>query len=113
MFSGTQAVARAVSIVGLATGPGEPVTLCLGAANRDPAAFTDPERFDVERSPNPHLAFGAGIHACAGMALARIEGKVAIGALFARFPELALAGAPTRRQRIRFRGLARLPVRTR
>jgi hypothetical protein len=110
---GNREVVRHVEIGGVALAPGDPLTLCIGAANRDPAVFADPERFDIERSPNPHLAFGAGIHACAGMALARIEGKVAIGALLERFPDLHLAGAPTRRDRIRFRGFERLPVRAR
>jgi hypothetical protein len=110
---GNREVVRHVEIGGVALAPGDPLTLCIGAANRDPAVFADPERFDVERSPNPHLAFGAGIHACAGMALARIEGKVAIGALIERFPDLHLVGAPTRRDRIRFRGFERLLVRVR
>lgn len=110
---GNREVLADVTIGGVRLRPGDQLTLCIGAANRDPDVFADPERFDVERSPNPHLAFGAGIHACAGMALARIEGKVAIGALFERFPRLALAGEPTRRDRIRFRGFAQLPVRIR
>jgi cytochrome P450 len=86
------------------------VTLAIGAANRDPAVFVDPDRLDVARKPNLHLAFGHGAHACAGMNVARLEARIAIGALARRYPRLALAGAPERDPRIRFRGFARLPV---
>ncbi len=89
---------------------GTQVTLCIGAANRDPDAFADPERFDSGRSPNRHLAFAAGIHQCVGMSLARLEGAVAIGRLLARFPRYALAGAPVRGMRARFRGFAAVPA---
>jgi cytochrome P450 len=86
------------------------VTLGIGAANRDPAEFADPERLDVARKPNNHLAFGQGAHACSGMNVARLEARLAIGALAARHPRLALAGAPERDRRVRFRGFRRLPV---
>jgi cytochrome P450 len=108
---GNREVCANVTIGGVDFAPGDQITLCIGAANRDPAVFAEPERFDIDRSPNPHLAFGAGIHACAGMALARIEGKVAIGALLERFASIALAGAPVLRKRLRFRGFEALPVR--
>jgi cytochrome P450 len=94
---------------GTALPPGTPVTLCIGAANRDPAQFADPERFDVGRTPNRHLAFGTGAHQCAGMALARLEGAIAISRLLARFPDYALAGAPVRGGRVRFRGFLNVP----
>ncbi len=87
------------------------VTIGIGAANRDPAQFPDAERFDVGRKPNRHVAFGQGDHACAGMNVARLEGRIAIGRLVARFPSLALAGEPERDRRVRFRGFRRLPVR--
>ena len=87
------------------------VTICIGAANRDPAQFPDPHRFDVGRRPNRHLAFGQGDHACAGMNVARMEGRVAIGRLLARFATLEPAGAPERDRRVRFRGYRRLPAR--
>jgi cytochrome P450 len=87
------------------------VTLGIGAANRDPAVFEQPDRLDIGRKPNPHLAFGQGAHACSGMNVARLEARVAIGALAQRFPRLELAGAPVRDQRVRFRGFQRLPVR--
>lgn len=89
------------------------VTIGIGAANRDPAQFPDPERFDVARKPNRHLAFGQGEHACAGMNVARMEGRVAFSRLLARFPDIELAGEPLRDRRIRFRGFSRLPVRVR
>lgn len=94
---------------GIAMPPGTPVTLCIGAANRDPAQFADPERFDIGRTPNRHLAFGTGAHQCAGMALARLEGTIAISRFLARFPDYALAGAPVRGGRVRFRGFLSVP----
>jgi cytochrome P450 len=87
------------------------VTLCIGAANRDPAQFEDPERFDVGRRPNRQLAFGHGDHACAGMNVARMEARVAIGRLLARFRSIGPGDAPTRDRRVRFRGFTTLPAR--
>ncbi|MSP96818.1 MAG: cytochrome P450 [Betaproteobacteria bacterium] len=88
------------------------ITIGIGAANRDPAQFPHAERFDVSRKPNRHLAFGQGDHACAGMNVARLEARIAIGRLVARFPRLELAGQPERDLRVRFRGFRHLPVRT-
>jgi cytochrome P450 len=65
----------------------------------------------VARKPNPHLAFGQGAHACAGMNVARLEARIAFGRLLARFPGVQLDGVPVRDRRIRFRGFRRLPVR--
>jgi cytochrome P450 len=87
------------------------VTLCIGAANRDPAAFDDPDRLDLARKPNNHLAFGQGAHACSGMNVARLEARIAIGRLLARYPRITAAGLPERDRRVRFRGLRHLPVR--
>jgi len=87
------------------------VTLCIGAANRDRAQFPDPDRLDLARNPNRHLAFGFGIHTCAGLNLARLEGRVAIGRFLARFPDYALEGTPMRGGRARFRGFLHLPAR--
>ena len=101
----------AVSIGGRRFPAGTFVTLCIGAANRDPAQFTDPEQFDVARRPNRHLAFGHGEHACAGMNVARMEGRVAIGRLLTRFAVLEPARAPQRDRRARFRGFTTLPAR--
>jgi len=82
----------------------------LGAANHDPAQFDDPESLNLKRTPNPHVAFGRGIHFCLGSPLARLEGQIAIGMLVRRFPNLGLAGVPVRRQQITLRGLQSLPI---
>ena len=87
------------------------ITIGIGAANRDAAQFADPERFDVARKPNRHLAFGHGDHVCVGLNVARMEGRIALGRLLARFPRIELAGAPERDRRVRFRGFRKLPVR--
>ena len=86
------------------------VTLAIGSANRDPPVFHEPDRLDIRRKPNPHLAFGQGHHACAGMNVARLEARIAFGRLVARYPELRLRGTPQRDRRIRFRGWRTLPV---
>jgi cytochrome P450 len=100
-----------VAIGGRTFEAGTFVTLCIGAANRDPAQFADPDRFDVGRRPNRQLAFGHGDHACAGMNVARMEGRVAIGRLLERFRMLEPGDAPTRDRRVRFRGFTTLPAR--
>jgi cytochrome P450 len=100
-----------VGIGGRTFDEGTFVTLCIGAANRDPAQFPDPDRFDVGRRPNRQLAFGHGDHACLGMNVARMEARVAIGRLLARFGRLEPGSAPQRDRRVRFRGLTRLPAR--
>ena len=89
------------------------LTLGVGAANRDPAQFSHPDRLDLARKPNHHVAFGHGAHACAGMNVARLEARIAIGRLVARFPKLDLDGAPERDPRVRFRGFRHLPIRVR
>src|SRR5262249_3343943 len=88
------------------------VTLCIGAANRDPAQFPDPETFDIGRTPNRHLAFATGAHQCAGMALARLEGAIAISRFLARFPKYTLGGPLVRGGRVRFRGFLSVPCTT-
>jgi hypothetical protein len=87
------------------------VTIGIGAANHDPGQFPDPERFDVARKPNRHVAFGQGDHVCVGMNVARMEGRIALGRLLQRFAKIDLAGEPQRDRRIRFRGFRKLPVR--
>ncbi|MGH6778043.1 MAG: cytochrome P450 [Bradyrhizobium sp.] len=106
---GNRMTSERVELSGFALDAGTPVTLCIGAANRDPRQFEDPETFDIGRAPNRHLAFGTGAHQCAGMALARLEGAVAISRFLARFPNYALDGAPLRGGRVRFRGFLRVP----
>jgi cytochrome P450 len=83
----------------------------IGGANRDPDQFPDPDRMDVARTPNRHLAFITGIHVCLGATLARVEGRIALGRLVQRFPRLAANGPAERVPLARFRGWARLPVR--
>ena len=90
---------------------GDFVTLGIGAANRDPAVFDHPNTLDIARKPNPHLAFGHGAHACAGLNVARLEGRIALDRLALRCPQLDLAGPPERDQRIRFRGFVSVPLR--
>jgi cytochrome P450 len=106
---GNRMTTEPVEFGGIALGAGTPVTLCIGAANRDPAQFTDPENLDVGRAPNRHLAFGTGAHQCAGMALARLEGAIAISRFLARFPGYALSAPPVRGGRVRFRGFLSVP----
>ncbi len=91
---------------------GSVIMTCLGGANRDPEAFTDPDRLDLGRAnANQHVSFGGGFHHCLGNALARLEGQVAIGTLVRRFPELALArDQQVWNGRIVLRGLQELPV---
>jgi cytochrome P450 len=108
---GNRMTTEPVELDDVALPAGTPVTLCIGAANRDPAHFTDPERFDIGRTPNRHLAFASGPHQCAGMALARLEGAIAISRFLARFPNYALNGAPVRGGRVRFRGFSSVPCR--
>ncbi|HVO46917.1 MAG TPA: cytochrome P450 [Steroidobacteraceae bacterium] len=90
--------------------PGDYLTLCIGAANRDPQEFIDPDRFDALRKPNRHLAFAAGAHACAGMSVARLEARIAILKTVQRFPDLHLTGGAVRGGRARFRGFKSLPA---
>ena len=92
---------------------GDFITLGIGAANHDPAVFHQPGVLDLARKPNHHLAFGHGAHACAGMNVARLEARIALAALAARYPQLDLAGPPVRDRRVRFRGFSALPVRLR
>ena len=95
-------VADAV-VGGVAMPAGTLVTLGIGAANRDPAQFPEPDRLDLGRTPNRHMAFITGIHACAGMWLARMEGHVALGRLAVRFERLRAVAPPVHARRARFR----------
>jgi cytochrome P450 len=106
---GNRITTAPIELGGVMLAASTPVTLCIGAANRDPQQFTDPENLDIGRTPNRHLAFGTGAHQCAGMALARLEGAIAMSRFLARFPGYALNGAPVRGGRVRFRGFLRVP----
>ena len=106
---GNRMTTERVELGGVELPPGTAITLCIGAANRDEKQFSHAETFDVSRTPNRHLAFGSGAHQCAGMALARLEGAIAISRFLARFPDYALTGAPRRGGRVRFRGFLSVP----
>jgi cytochrome P450 len=109
---GNRLVVEPVQIAATRLQPGAYLHLCIGAANRDPQFFPDPDRFDVGRTPNQHLAFAAGGHACAGMSVARLEGQLAIQRIIHRFPRLRLDGEGVRTARARFRGFRSLPLAT-
>jgi cytochrome P450 len=106
---GNRMTTEPIELGGIALAAGTPVTLCIGAANRDPRQFPDPETLDVARTPNRHLAFATGAHQCAGMALARLEGAIAISRFLGRFPNYTLNGPPVRGGRVRFRGFLSVP----
>jgi cytochrome P450 len=106
---GNRMTTAPVELGGVALPAGTPVTLGIGAANRDGRQFADPETFDVGRTPNRHLAFATGAHQCAGMTLARLEGAVAIARFLKRFPGYAQNGVPVRGGRVRFRGFLSVP----
>ncbi len=102
--------AAPIELPGFVVPAGHFITLAIGAANRDPAVFAAPDRLDIARKPNHHLAFGHGAHACAGMNVARLEARIALAALARRLPGLELDGAAERDMRVRFRGFKHLPV---
>ncbi len=100
-----------VELCGVDLAPGTMVRLLLGSANRDPAVFPDPDRFDLHRNNSRHVAFGKGLHFCVGAALGRLEGQVVIPAVMRRFPGLALVDpTPTWRSSFVTRQLMELPV---
>ena len=103
---------QATQVNGVDLPAGALVTLCIGAANRDPAVYEKPEQLDPRRTGNKHLAFGFGVHQCAGLSLARLEGRIAIGRFLQRFPDYKLTQAPVRGGRARFRGFLYAPFST-
>src|SRR5205085_1519606 len=108
-FTGRQA-RKELAIGGKAVRAGDFVLLVLGAANRDPEQFPDPDRLDVTRREVRHLAFAHGPHFCLGAPLARMEGQIALRALLERFPNLCLAAdRPEHRANFNLRGLKALP----
>ena len=100
-------------IGGQTVSAGEQAVCLIGAANRDPDAFDDPDRFDITRKPGPHIAFGAGIHFCLGAPLARLEGEIAFRRLAERVGGFELDGEPSYKDAFVLRGLDRLPLRLR
>jgi cytochrome P450 len=113
--SPVQATARVVyeevEVGGHTLTPRQQVNFMFGAANRDPARFENPGQLDIGRQPNPHLAFGGGIHYCLGAPLARLEGQIAFATLLRRMPNLGLeTDSPKYRDNFTLRGLEALPV---
>ena len=107
---GNRLVSERVTIGGVALEAGTYLTLCIGAANRDPQEFAQPDLFDITRKPNRHLAFAAGAHACVGMGVARLEAQVALLRTLQKLPGLRLRGGEQRGARARFRGFVSLPA---
>lgn len=103
---------RDVEVAGVAIPAGSPISVCMGAANRDPAKFVEPDRFDLSRDGRPHLAFATGPHTCLGLHLARMETRVALNALFDRLPNLRLdpAAEDVHITGLTFRAPRELPV---
>jgi len=107
----TRTAIDTIELEGKRIEPGHEVVLLIGAANHDPERFVDPERFDIGRQDNRHLAFGGGIHFCLGAPLARLEAQAAIPLLLRRFPDLRISDAPLSwREGLVLRGLRELPL---
>lgn len=100
-----------VEVLGHRFQRGDQVALMLGAANRDPDRWPDPDRFDISRSAAPHSSFGGGLHFCVGAPLARLELQIALPLLFERCATLSLAEPPVFANSYHFHGLERLMVR--
>ena len=107
----TRTLTREVELHGRRLARGERVHLLFAAANRDERTFAEPDRFDPRRDPNPHLAFGFGVHFCLGASLARLELRIGLDELLARAPRYELAEKdPERVRSDTNRIYARLPV---
>ena len=107
---GNRQAARDVTLAGMEVAAGTDLHLCIGAANRDGAAFDAPDALRLDRGTPRHLAFAAGPHACVGLTLARMEGRIALRGFLRRFPDHRITGA-RRGRRVRFRGFERLDAR--
>lgn len=107
---GNRETTAMVEIGGITIDRGCNLHLVIGAANRDPEVFSEPQRFDIARRPNRHLAFAGGPHVCVGLTLARMEGKIALERFLARFPGYEILTGRKPGGRIRFRGYAHLPA---
>ena len=101
---------RDVEIAGCKVGEGEKILMFLGAANRDPRRWTDPDRYDITRKTSGHVGFGAGVHMCAGQLVARLEGEVMLAALARKVAAVEIAGPVKRRYNNTLRGLDSLPI---
>ncbi|MFI7603377.1 cytochrome P450 [Actinoplanes sp. NPDC049681] len=99
-----------IEVAGVPVSGGERFVAYLGAGNRDPERFAEPDRLDLTRADNAPLSFGGGIHYCLGAPLARLEAQIALPALVDRFPKLDFAAAPERRDSLAIRGYTRLPI---
>jgi 4-methoxybenzoate monooxygenase (O-demethylating) len=102
---------RATELGGVQLEEGRKILLFLGAANRDPRQWQNPDEYDIERKVLGHVGFGAGIHVCVGQLLARLEGEVVLQALAKQVSRIEFAGEPERRFNNTLRGLKRLPLR--
>lgn len=108
---GNRETAFEVSLSGKKIPKNTNLHLCIGAANRDPLQFKDPEELIIDRTPNRHLAFAGGAHHCVGFSLAKMEARIAIGMFLKNFPNYNLISKPRWSRRIRFRGLTHLHAR--
>jgi hypothetical protein len=104
---------REVEIAGASIPEGDKVLLFLGAANRDPRHWPDPDRFDIRRKGGGHVGFGVGIHGCLGQVIGRVEGEIVLNALLDQIDELELIGPPKFRLNNTLRSFASIPVRAR
>lgn len=102
---------RATELGGVELGQGEKIVLFLGAANRDPRKWENPDALDIRRRAGGHLAFGAGIHGCVGQMVARLEAEVVLGAMIPRVKAITPTADPVRRPNNTLRGLASQPIR--
>jgi cytochrome P450 len=110
VLSFTRTVTAATELAGTRLDEGDRVLLLYGSANRDAAVFDGPDRFDVDRDPNPHLAFGIGPHFCLGANLARLEIRILLEELLGRLPDVRPDGDPVRLPSTIVRGVESLPV---
>ena len=106
---GNRMATESVQIGGCSIPARSNIHLCIGAANRDPSTFMEPQHFDISRSPNRHLAFASGAHNCIGNTLARLEASIAISGFITHFPDYQLVHRPVRASRARFRGFLSIP----
>ena len=104
-------VEKTVEINGTKLEPGQQISVLIAAANRDESIFVNAEKFDIQRNPNPHLAFGLGIHNCIGKQLARVEARIAFEKIIEQFPNMKLKGRiPKWKKNTLSRGLIELPA---